>query len=151
MLHAPNPPHPTAAASIKGLKSRCRGRRGGQRERSYRTASLPGGIEAFLPTRLTPDHGQNVAAYKFGDGFGQAARTLYAFGNHASPLRAWREEQMPVGHGDQVVGDMPHNWASAEFSRLVRHSLILDNWPGQTGTPALRVQGQSRNEINLSR
>ena len=54
------------------------------------------------------------------------ARTLYGFGNHASPLLAWREEQMPVGQGDQVVGDMPHNWASAEFIRLVRHSLILE-------------------------
>jgi len=56
----------------------------------------------------------------------KAARTLYAMGNHASPLLAWREEQMPVGLGDQVVGDMPHNWASAEFIRLVRHSLILE-------------------------
>jgi hypothetical protein len=56
----------------------------------------------------------------------KAARTLYAFGNHASPLLAWREEQMPVGQGDQVVGDMPHNWASAEFIRLVRHSLVLE-------------------------
>jgi hypothetical protein len=56
----------------------------------------------------------------------KAARTLYAFGNHASPLLVWREEQMPVGQGDKVVGDMPHNWASAEFIRLVRHSLILE-------------------------
>jgi hypothetical protein len=56
----------------------------------------------------------------------KAARTLYAFGNHASPLLCWREEQMPVGQGDQVVGDMPHNWASAEFIRLVRHALILE-------------------------
>ena len=56
----------------------------------------------------------------------KAARTLYAFGNHASPLLAWREEQMLVGQGGQVVGDMPHNWASAEFIRLVRHSLILE-------------------------
>jgi hypothetical protein len=37
-----------------------------------------------------------------------------------------REEQMPVGQGNQVVGDMPHNWASAEFIHLVRHSLILE-------------------------
>jgi len=60
-----------------------------------------------------------------GDG-DKAARTLYAFGNHASPLLCWREEQMPVGHGTGVVGDMPHNWASAEFIRLVRHSLALE-------------------------
>jgi hypothetical protein len=56
----------------------------------------------------------------------KAARTLYAFGNHASPLLVWREEQMPVGKGDAVVGDMPHNWASAEFIRLVRHALVLE-------------------------
>src|SRR5262249_11720353 len=35
-------------------------------------------------------------------------------------------EQMPVGAGEQFVGDMPHNWASAEFIRLVRHSLMLE-------------------------
>ncbi len=56
----------------------------------------------------------------------KAARTLYAFANHASPLLCWREEQMPQGQGDRVVGDMPHNWASAEFIRLVRHLLILE-------------------------
>jgi hypothetical protein len=56
----------------------------------------------------------------------KAARTLYAFANHASPLLCWREEQMPVGEGTQVVGDMPHNWASAEFIRLTRHTLALE-------------------------
>ncbi|MBN2506861.1 MAG: hypothetical protein JXQ71_09225 [Verrucomicrobia bacterium] len=60
-----------------------------------------------------------------GDG-GKAARTLYAFGNHASPLLCWREEHMPQGQGDARVGDMPHNWASAEFIRLVRHCLALE-------------------------
>ena len=56
----------------------------------------------------------------------KAAATLYAFGNHASPLLTWREEQNPVGERPHYVGDMPHNWASAEFIRLVRHSLILE-------------------------
>ncbi len=51
-----------------------------------------------------------------GDGQ-KAVRTLYAFGNHASPLLCWREEHKPQGQGDQMVGDMPHNWASAEFIR----------------------------------
>ncbi len=60
-----------------------------------------------------------------GDGQ-KAVRTLYAFGNHASPLLCWREEHMPQGEGDQVVGDMPHNWASAEFIRLTRHCLALE-------------------------
>jgi hypothetical protein len=56
----------------------------------------------------------------------KAAATLYAFGNHACPLLCWREEQRPVGDPPQYVGDMPHNWASAEFIRLVRHLLILE-------------------------
>jgi len=56
----------------------------------------------------------------------KAARTLYDFANHASPLLCWREEQMPRGEGDAVCGDMPHNWASAEFIRLVRDLLVLE-------------------------
>jgi hypothetical protein len=56
----------------------------------------------------------------------KAAETLYQFGNHASPLLVWREEQSPQGHGREVCGDMPHNWASAEFIRLVRHLLVLE-------------------------
>ncbi len=56
----------------------------------------------------------------------KAARTLYAMANHASPLLCWREAQMPQGEGPAVCGDMPHNWASAEFIRLVRHLLILE-------------------------
>jgi hypothetical protein len=56
----------------------------------------------------------------------KAARTLYAFANHASPLLCWREEHMPNGKGNGVVGDMPHNWASAEFIRLTRHCLALE-------------------------
>ena len=56
----------------------------------------------------------------------KAVGTLYAFANHASPLLVWREEQMPQGQGARTVGDMPHNWASAEFIRLVRHLLVLE-------------------------
>jgi hypothetical protein len=56
----------------------------------------------------------------------KAAETLYHFGNHASPLLVWREEQSPQGPGREVCGDMPHNWASAEFIRLVRHLLVLE-------------------------
>ncbi|MGD0091875.1 MAG: hypothetical protein ABSE73_18325, partial [Planctomycetota bacterium] len=56
----------------------------------------------------------------------KAIRTYYAFANHASPLLVWREEQKPVGQGNQEVGDMPHNWASAEFIRLTRHLLVLE-------------------------
>ncbi|MBN1442339.1 MAG: hypothetical protein JXA90_06495, partial [Planctomycetes bacterium] len=56
----------------------------------------------------------------------KAARILYAFANHASPLLAWREEQHPDGKGSGLVGDMPHNWASAEFIRLARNLLALE-------------------------
>jgi len=58
----------------------------------------------------------------------KAAEVLYAFANHASPLRAWREEQLPRGQekSERFVGDMPHNWASAEFIRLTRNLLVLE-------------------------
>ncbi len=56
----------------------------------------------------------------------KAASTLYAFGNHASPLLCWREEQNVVGAPYQECGDMPHNWASGELIRLVRHLLVLE-------------------------
>ncbi len=56
----------------------------------------------------------------------EAARILYNFANHASPTRVWREEQKPAGRGGEIFGDMPHNWASAEFIRLTAHLLALD-------------------------
>jgi hypothetical protein len=57
-----------------------------------------------------------------------AHRTFTGYLNHASPLHAWREEQ-PLQHallGDQW-GDMPHNWASAECIRYLRHRLVLED------------------------
>ena len=51
---------------------------------------------------------------------------LYDFANHASPTMVWREEQKPLGLGNDEVGDMPHNWASAEFIRSVVHMIQLD-------------------------
>ncbi len=83
-------------------------------------------------TGWIPDGIWNYAASFYGHahlwlGHGpKAAATLYAFGNHASPLLCWREEQNVVGERSQFVGDMPHNWGSAEFIRLVRHLLILE-------------------------
>ncbi|MGC8642697.1 MAG: hypothetical protein ACP5XB_22800 [Isosphaeraceae bacterium] len=56
----------------------------------------------------------------------EAAEVLYDFARHASPSRTWREEQKPVGKGNEEVGDMPHNWASAEFIRLCTHLIELD-------------------------
>jgi len=60
-----------------------------------------------------------------GDGK-RAANSLYAFANHASPLYAWREEQTPRDLQPKYWGEMPHNWGSAEFVRLVVHLLALD-------------------------
>lgn len=60
-----------------------------------------------------------------GDGR-KAAQVLYAFANHAAPVLDWREEQSLRGAPYKKVGDMPHNWASAEFIRLAVHLLALD-------------------------
>lgn len=52
---------------------------------------------------------------------------LYAFANHATPTRVWREEQSLASSGiGQFFGDMPHNWASVEFIRLLRNCLIFE-------------------------
>jgi hypothetical protein len=56
----------------------------------------------------------------------KAAQILYAYANHASPALAWREEQSLRGEKFNKVGDMPHNWASAEFIRLTVHLLEMD-------------------------
>jgi hypothetical protein len=57
-----------------------------------------------------------------------ANRTFTGFLNHASPLYCWREEQ-PLQHAlaGQDWGDMPHNWASAECVRYLRHMLALED------------------------
>ena len=57
-----------------------------------------------------------------------ADRTFRGFLNHASPLYCWREEQ-PLQHAlvGQDWGDMPHNWASAECIRFLRHRLLLED------------------------
>ena len=57
-----------------------------------------------------------------------AHRTFTGFLNHASPLYCWREEQ-PLQHAlaGQDWGDMPHNWASAECVRYLRHMLALED------------------------
>jgi hypothetical protein len=60
-----------------------------------------------------------------GDGE-KAARTAYAFANHASPMLAWREEQSLQHQKTWYNGDMPHNWASAVFIRLMLHLLVFE-------------------------
>jgi hypothetical protein len=59
----------------------------------------------------------------------KAAQILYAYANHAAPVLDWREEQSLCGQTFRKVGDMPHNWASAEFIRLTVHLLEIDRGP----------------------
>jgi hypothetical protein len=55
-------------------------------------------------------------------------RTFIGFLNHASPLYCWREEQpLQSALVGQDWGDMPHNWASAECVRYLRHMLALED------------------------
>jgi len=57
-----------------------------------------------------------------------ARKTFIGFLNHASPLFAWREEQSYAGTPNpQYIGDMPHNWASAECIRYLRHMLVMED------------------------
>jgi hypothetical protein len=59
-----------------------------------------------------------------------ARRTFHGFLNHASPLYCWREEQPLRGSAvASYVGDMPHNWASAECVLYLRHMLALEDGP----------------------
>jgi hypothetical protein len=57
-----------------------------------------------------------------------ARLTFTGFLNHASPLYCWREEQPLRGSlTADYVGDMPHNWASAECILYLRHMLALED------------------------
>lgn len=76
-----------------------------------------------------PYNGAIVAQMYLWKGMSDLARkTFIAYLNHASPLFAWREEQslldVPV---KRYIGDMPHNWASAECIRYLRHMLVLED------------------------
>ena len=59
-----------------------------------------------------------------------ARLTFTGFLNHASKLYCWREEQPIQGSlTADYVGDMPHNWASAECILYLRHMLALEDGP----------------------
>ncbi len=86
-----------------------------------------------------------------------ADRTFRGFLNHASPLYCWREEQ-PLQHAlvGQDWGDMPHNWASAECVRYLRHMLLLEDgtqlrFLEGMKTPKLREQERYRLEHTPTR
>lgn len=57
-----------------------------------------------------------------------ARSCFHGFLNHATPLYCWREEQ-PIRNSQvcSYVGDMPHNWASAECVLYLRHMLALED------------------------
>jgi len=74
----------------------------------------------------------------------QAVDLLYAFANHASPLGAWAEEQMPKSMGGRTAGDFPHAWGSSLLLRVVRFLIaredgddlvLLDGVPADWLTP----------------
>ncbi len=57
-----------------------------------------------------------------------ANQTFHGFLNHACPLYSWREEQpLQESAAAHYIGDMPHNWASAEVIRYLRHMLALED------------------------
>jgi hypothetical protein len=59
-----------------------------------------------------------------------ARRTFVGFLNQATPLYCWREEQPLRGSlNANYIGDMPHNWASAECVLYLRHMLALEDGP----------------------
>ncbi|TPQ17080.1 hypothetical protein [Streptomyces sporangiiformans] len=93
----------------------------------------------WLPYKAVWTYQASFAAHAwlYADRPDKAADYLYAFANHASPTRVWREEQPLTGSGHlQICGDMPHNWASAEFVRLVRHLLVFERGAGLDLLPA---------------
>ena len=57
-----------------------------------------------------------------------AGRAFTGFLNHATRLYCWREE-MPLRRSAAAnyVGDMPHNWASAECLLYLRHMFALED------------------------
>ncbi len=86
-------------------------------------------LTGWIPYQALWNYNASFAAHVWlyaGEGE-KAADYLYAFANHATPTRVWREEQSLTGSEEgQMVGDMPHNWASAEFIRLARHLVIFE-------------------------
>jgi len=76
-----------------------------------------------------------------------ARRTFIGFLNHASPLYCWREEQPLRGSlASDYVGDMPHNWASAECVIFLRHMLALED-----GSALRLLEGIGEFELSAGR
>ncbi len=85
----------------------------------FDTGWMPQGLWSYFASFIGHAHlwhGQPAAARNY----------LVAMADHASPVLVWREEQKPLGCGTEEVGDMPHNWASAEFIRLAFHLVAME-------------------------
>lgn len=83
----------------------------------------------WLPYRAVWTYYASFAAHVwlYADEPEKAVSLLYAMCNHAAPTRVWREEQSLRSERDgRIWGDMPHNWASAELIRLVRHLAVFE-------------------------
>ena len=74
-----------------------------------------------------------------------ARRTFIGFLNHATPLYCWREEQPLQGTMlANYIGDMPHNWASAQCVLFLRHMLVLED-----GNSLRLLEGINEDELKL--
>lgn len=89
---------------------------------------LPEGMGWLLDRSVWPYGGAFAAqVWLYHGRADKAVDYLYAFANHAAPTRVWREEQSLDYTGlGYCNGDMPHNWASAEFIHLVRNLLVVE-------------------------
>jgi hypothetical protein len=85
----------------------------------FDTGWMPGGLWTYFASFLGHAH-------LWQGNPGAALADLRAMADHAAPILAWREEQKPRGAGTEEVGDMPHNWASAEFIRLAFHLVAME-------------------------
>ena len=97
--------------------------------RMMRTYEIQGGIVQYGGWHdIWPQFGSFYGHDWLWLGDGQkAAVQLYAFANHASPLRNFCEEMTAQGKKPATrSGDMPHVSASAEFIRLTGHLLAFD-------------------------
>ena len=95
----------------------------------------------------------------------KAADYLYAFANHASSGRVWREEQaLCHTQSEEICGDMPHNWGSAMFILLVRNMLAMEKlenlellaglpkeWLPENGRPLILTESPTKyGKVSLS-
>lgn len=55
-----------------------------------------------------------------------AANTLYAVLNYATPLLTWCEERLPEKGASTITGDLEHAWTPICVARFVRDILVME-------------------------